>query len=60
MIIHAEYDTIVPLEEGKELFRNASTKDKRLVIIPDADHNDLMLVGKEQYFKAIEEFAKTH
>ena len=50
----------MPLEEGKELFRNAGAKDKRLVIIPDADHNDLMLVGKEQYFKAIEEFVKTH
>lgn len=60
LIIHAEYDTIVPLEEGKELFRNASTKDKRLVIIPAADHNDLMFVGKEQYFEAIEEFVKTH
>ena len=60
LIIHSEYDTLVPLEEGKELFRNAGAKDKRLVIIPDADHNDLMLVGKEQYFKAIEEFVKTH
>jgi len=60
LIIHAEYDTLVPLQEGEELFRNAAAKDKRLVIIPDADHNDLMLVGKEQYFKAIEEFVKTH
>lgn len=60
LIIHAEYDTLVPVEEGKELFRNAAATDKRLVIVPDADHNDLMLVGKAQYFKAIEEFVKTH
>ncbi len=60
LIIHAEHDTLVPLEEGKELFRNAAAKDKRLVIIPNADHNDLMLVGKAQYFKAINEFVKTH
>jgi hypothetical protein len=60
LIIHAEYDTLTPLEEGKELFRDAAAKDKRLVIIPDADHNDLMLIGKAQYFKAIDEFVKSH
>ncbi len=60
LIIHAEYDTLVPLEEGKELYTDSVAKDKRLVIIPDADHNDLMLVGNEQYFKAIEQFVKDH
>ncbi len=60
LIIHAEYDTIVPLEEGRELYTNSATKDKRLVIIPDADHNDLMIVGKERYFKAIEQFVKAY
>lgn len=58
LIIYAEYDTIVPLEEGKELFRNAAANDKRLIIIPDAGHNDLMLVGKAQYVEAIDEFVK--
>jgi len=60
LIIHAEYDSLVPLEEGKELYNNSAAKDKRLVIIPNADHNDLMVVGKKQYFKAIEEFVKIH
>ena len=60
LIIHAEYDTIVPLEEGRELYTNSATKDKRLVIIPDADHNDLMIVGKERYFKAIEQIVKAY
>ena len=59
LIIHAEYDTLVPLEEGKELYNNSAAKDKRFLIIPDADHNDLMIVGKGQYFKAIEEIVKT-
>jgi len=60
LIIHAEYDSLVPVEEGKELYNNSAAKDKRLVIIPNTDHNDLMVVGKKQYFKAIEEFVKTH
>lgn len=39
---------------------NKKAKDKRLVIIPNADHNDLMIVGKKQYFKAIKEFVETY
>lgn len=60
LIIHAEYDTLVPLEEGKELYKNSAAKDKRFLIIPNADHNDLVIAGKKQYFKAIEEFVKTY
>ena len=60
LIIHAEYDTLIPLEEGKELYENSGAKDRRFEIIPNSDHNDLMIMGKEQYFKAIEEFIKTH
>jgi len=56
LIIHAECDTNVPLKEGEELHNNSAAKDKRLIIIPDANHNDLMIVGKEQYFKAIKDF----
>jgi len=54
LVIHAEYDRIIPLEEGKRLYHNAAATDKRLLIIPNADHNDLMLTGMEQYFEAIE------
>ncbi len=60
LIIHAEYDALVPLEEGKELYNNSAAKDKRFLMIPDAEHNDLMMVGKKQYYKAIEEFVKTY
>lgn len=59
LIIHAEHDTGVPLKEGKELYENSAAEDRRLVIIPNADHNDLMIVGKKQYFEAIEEFVRT-
>jgi len=56
LIIHAEYDTLVPLEEGRELYANSAAKDKRFVIIPNADHNDLMAKGEDQYFDAIKSF----
>jgi len=60
LIIHGEYDTGVPLKEGKELYENSAAKNKKLVIVPNADHNDLMIVGKKQYFEAIEEFVRKH
>jgi alpha-beta hydrolase superfamily lysophospholipase len=56
LIIHAEFDSLIPLTEARDLFENVATKEKRLVIIPGADHNTIMMVGMEPYFKAIEEF----
>jgi len=56
LIIHGEYDSLVPSAEGETLFHNVATKDKWLVIIPKANHNDIMLVDTERYFKAIKEF----
>jgi len=60
LIIHAEHDTLVPLDEGKELHNNSASKDKKFLMIPNAVHNDLMIVGKELYFKAIKKFVETH
>ena len=31
-------------------------RDKRLLVIPGAGHNDLMFVGMRQYFEAIRRF----
>ncbi len=56
LIIHGNYDTIVPVSEAKDLFANSAAKDKRLVIIRGAGHNDIMMVGMEEYFKAIKAF----
>ena len=59
LIIHGEYDQIIPASEGEALFQNTAAKDKKLVIIPGANHNDIMWIGKERYFRAIREFAFT-
>jgi pimeloyl-ACP methyl ester carboxylesterase len=60
LIIHGEQDSLIPIDEGKELYENSAAKDKRLVIIPDADHGDLFIVGKEQYYKVIREFVEDY
>jgi len=58
LIIHGEKDSLIPVNEGKELYDNSAAEYKRLVIIPNADHNNLFDIGKKQYYKAIEEFVK--
>ena len=56
LILHGEHDSIIPVAEAKDLFESAAAKRKHLVIISGANHNDIMLVGREKYFKAIREF----
>jgi alpha-beta hydrolase superfamily lysophospholipase len=56
LIIHSQYDHIIPVDEGVELHKASGAKEKELVIIPNANHNDLMVVGMDRYFEAIEKF----
>jgi alpha-beta hydrolase superfamily lysophospholipase len=60
LIIHGERDSLIPIDEARELYENSGAKEKRLVTIPSADHGDLFIVGKEQYYKAIREFVKDY
>jgi len=53
LIIHGEYDSLIPSSEGETLFHNAAAQDKRIIIIPQANHNDIMWVGMERYLEAI-------
>ncbi len=57
-IIHGEYDQLIPVQEGVELYENSGAVDKDILIISGADHNDLMLTGHDQYFNKIEEFVR--
>jgi alpha-beta hydrolase superfamily lysophospholipase len=56
LIIHGEADEIIPVGNGRTLYEKSGTRQKRLVIIPDAGHNDLLFRGHELYFDAIREF----
>ena len=56
LIIHGEDDTLVSLEEARRFYDNLGSTEKRLVIIPGADHNDIMFTGIDQYFETIKNF----
>jgi alpha-beta hydrolase superfamily lysophospholipase len=60
LIIHSESDSLIPLAEGKELYMNSASRDKHLIVIPNADHNNLMVVGQKEYYSAVGEFLRTH
>lgn len=56
LIIHGEHDRLVPVRQGKDLFETLGSQSKELVIIPGADHNDIMFIDSESYMNAIENF----
>lgn len=56
LILHGEYDMLIPASEAMKLFEEVQARDKRLLLIPGAGHNDIMIVGIEQYFSAIRDF----
>ncbi|HIE17465.1 MAG TPA: alpha/beta hydrolase [Dehalococcoidia bacterium] len=60
LVIHGEYDQIVPVSEGKALYENIGAKDKRLLIIPGVDHNTILLGGMQKYFEELRSFVLAH
>jgi len=56
LIIHGEYDMLVPFSEAQDLYNTLKSVDKQLLMIPAADHNDVMFVGLHEYFKAVKDF----
>lgn len=53
LIIHARYDQLIPFEQGQRLFEASPSRTKRLLMIPQAGHNDLFYRGMEDYLDAI-------
>jgi alpha-beta hydrolase superfamily lysophospholipase len=60
LLIHGAEDHLIPLSEAEELLRLCAAEEKRLVVIPRADHNTLMMKGRDRYFQAIEGFIKSN
>jgi len=58
LIIHGERDSLVPLENAREIYRHLGSKEKELLVIPSATHNDIMGVGFKDYFKALRQFVE--
>ena len=53
LIIHAEFDHIIPISDGKALFGASPAKNKTMLEIPGANHNDIFMRGMNEYMTAL-------
>lgn len=56
LILHGERDVLIPPSDGRTLYEECGAADKTLILIPGAGHNDIMMVGMQDYFQAIATF----
>jgi pimeloyl-ACP methyl ester carboxylesterase len=54
LIIHGEADHIIPVSDARALHQASSAEQKNLLVVPGAHHNNLLAVGFEEYFKALQ------
>lgn len=53
LVIHAEFDHIIPFGDGQALFDACPSPQKTLLRVPGANHNDLLAVGFAAYLEAV-------
>ena len=58
LILHGSADDIIPVAMSKELFA-AAPEPKQLVIIPQANHNDLPEFGDRRYLLSLQKFIQS-
>ena len=58
LIIHAEFDHIIPFTDGQALYDACGSKNKELLKIPGANHNDIFLRGMNMYMDAVGTFLR--
>ena len=56
LLIHGEADDLMPLEQAAGLYDLLEGTRRELVVIPGAGHNDILWIGRRQYFEAIRDF----
>jgi fermentation-respiration switch protein FrsA (DUF1100 family) len=58
LIIHAENDHIISFTEGQALYDACPAQDKKLLMIPGANHNDIFLRGMKEYMETVKGFVE--
>jgi len=53
LIIHGDNDEIISVTEGRELYDTCPSKVKKLLIIPGAGHNELLMYGLDDYLASL-------
>lgn len=55
LIIHAEFDHIIPYAEAQELYAASPAAERSLLTIPGANHNDIFARGLSKYLEAVKD-----
>ena len=53
LVIHAEFDHIIPFSDGQALYDASPAADKTLIQIQGANHNDIFMRGLDHYLEGI-------
>ena len=56
LLIHGKDDSVIPAADSEALYHACPADQKDLVVIPNAGHNNLVLVGYRSYFARIRSF----
>ncbi len=59
LVIHAEYDHIIPFSDGQALYSASRAEEKRMLKIEGANHNDIFFRGMQIYMKTIDNFNRS-
>jgi fermentation-respiration switch protein FrsA (DUF1100 family) len=54
LVMHAELDQIIPINEGESLFDACQDPKKAFLRVPGAGHNDIQAVAGASYFDSIQ------
>ena len=58
LVIHAEFDHIIPLSEGRLLFEASPSRYKKFLKITGANHNDIFSHGMSAYLESVKWLVK--
>ncbi len=53
LVIHGAQDDLISPQEGRDLFAASGSAQKRLLLVPQADHNSVLLYGLAEYLEAV-------
>jgi len=56
LIIHAQHDIIIPIDDAEKLQMHCGAKSKMFQMVPNADHNNIIMMAGKLYFELIQAF----
>jgi len=56
LIIHAQHDLIIPISDAENLQSYCGARSKQFQMVPNADHNNIIMMAGKLYFELIQAF----